>query len=255
MAQLPLSFDSHGLVPVIVQDHLTGEVRMLAFATPAAIQSTRETGRATFWSRSRNELWEKGQTSGNVLHVRRVLVDCDADCVIYSSEPHGHSCHTGAPSCFFQTLDGEAGAERLEDHAAAKAQGKAGEETAGEKADSAGNADQVGAPTPPQTLLATLESVLEARKRSTGKASYTKSLYDGGAPKIGAKLREEAGEAAQAIESESDERVVSVAADVLYHLLVGLRWRSIPLRRVFAELARRVGTSGHEEKASRRPAP
>ena len=225
MAQLPLTFDSRGLVPVIVQDHLTGEVRMFAFATPEAIRSTRETGRATFWSRSRGELWEKGRTSGNEIRVLGMLVDCDADCVIYSSEPHGNSCHTGAPSCFFQSLEGEAG-------------------------------DTLEAQTePPQTLLATLEAVLEARKASTGKASYTKSLYDAGAPKIGAKLREEAGEAAQALEAESDERVVSEAADVLYHLMVGLRWRSIPLRRVFVELARRLGTSGHEEKASRPPAP
>jgi phosphoribosyl-AMP cyclohydrolase / phosphoribosyl-ATP pyrophosphohydrolase len=225
MAQLPLTFDSSGLLPVIVQDHLTGEVRMFAFATAEAIRSTRETGRATFFSRSRRELWEKGLTSGNTIRVLRVLVDCDADCVIYSSEPHGNSCHTGAPSCFFQALEGEAG-EKLE---------QAAEQ--------------------PQTLLATLESVLEARKQSTGKASYTKSLYEAGAPRIGAKLREEAGEAAQALESESDERVVSEAADVLYHLMVGLRWRAIPLRRVFAELARRLGTSGHEEKASRRPVP
>ena len=225
MAQLPLTFDSRGLVPVIVQDHLTGEVRMFAFATPEAIQRTRETGRATFWSRSRNELWEKGRTSGNEIRVLRVLVDCDADCVIYSSEPHGNSCHTGAPSCFLQTLEGDAGSETLEQAAA------------------------------PQVLLDALESVLEARKSSTGKASYTKSLYDAGAPKIGAKLREEAGEAAQAIESETDERVVSEAADVLYHLMVGLRWRSIPLRRVLEQLARRMGTSGHEEKASRRPGP
>jgi phosphoribosyl-ATP pyrophosphohydrolase/phosphoribosyl-AMP cyclohydrolase len=225
MAQLPLTFDSHGLVPVIVQDHLTGEVRMFAFATPEAIQRTRETGRATFWSRSRSELWEKGLTSGNEIRVLRVLVDCDADCVIYSSEPHGNSCHTGAPSCFFQTLEGDAGSETL------------------------------GQAAPPQVLLGALESVLEARKSSTGKASYTKSLYDAGAPKIGAKLREEAGEAAEALESETDERVVSEAADVLYHLMVGLRWRGIPLRRVLEQLAGRMGTSGHEERASRRPAP
>jgi phosphoribosyl-AMP cyclohydrolase / phosphoribosyl-ATP pyrophosphohydrolase len=225
MAQLPLTFDTHGLVPVIVQDHLTGEVRMFAFATPEAVRRTRETGRATFWSRSRGELWEKGRTSGNEIRVLRVLVDCDADCVIYSSEPHGNSCHTGAPSCFFQTLEGEAGSEALSQAPA------------------------------PQTLLAALESVLEARKSSTEKASYTKSLYDAGAPKIGAKLREEAGEAALALEAENDERVVSEAADVLYHLLVGLRWRAIPLRHVLAELARRAGTSGHEEKASRRPGP
>jgi len=226
MAQLPLTFDLRGLVPVIVQDHLTGEVRMFAFATPAAIESTRETGLATFWSRSRGEIWEKGRTSGNEIRVLRVLVDCDADCVIYSSEPHGNSCHTGAPSCFFQSLEGEAGSETLE---------QAAEQ--------------------PQTLLATLEATLEARKSSAGKASYTKSLYEAGAPRIGAKLREEAGEAAQALEAESDDRVVSEAADVLYHLMVGLRWRGIPLRRVFGELARRLGTSGHEEKASRRLVP
>jgi phosphoribosyl-ATP pyrophosphohydrolase/phosphoribosyl-AMP cyclohydrolase len=221
---LPLTFDALGLIPVIVQDHLTGEVRMFAFATPAAIENTRETGRATFWSRSRGELWEKGRTSGNEIRVVRVLVDCDADCVIYSSEPHGPSCHTGAPSCFFQTLEGET----LEDHQATGA---------------------------PQTLLATLEATLDARKKSTGAASYTKSLYEAGAPRIGAKLREEAGELAQALESESDERAVSEAADVIYHLMVGLRWRGIPLRAVLGELARRIGKSGHEEKASRRPVP
>jgi phosphoribosyl-ATP pyrophosphohydrolase/phosphoribosyl-AMP cyclohydrolase len=218
MAEAPIIFDERGLVPVVVQDHLTGEIRMLAYATREAVRKTLETGRATFWSRSRGELWEKGRTSGNEVHVTRVLVDCDSDCLIYSGEPHGNTCHTGAPSCFFQTLDGE------------------GLRQASEQ---------------PQTLLSTLEAVLESRKASTGAASYTKSLYDAGAPAIGAKIREEAGELARAVESESDERVVSEAADTLYHLLVGLRWRGIPLRRVLAELAKRLGTSGHHEKAAR----
>jgi phosphoribosyl-ATP pyrophosphohydrolase/phosphoribosyl-AMP cyclohydrolase len=221
--ELPLTFDSRGLIPVIVQDHLTGEVRMFAFATAEAIRKTRATGRATFYSRTRQALWEKGETSGNTVHVHRVLVDCDADCVIYASDPHGPSCHTGKVDCFFQALEGEAGHEVLAEHAE------------------------------PQTLLASLEATLEARKHSTGASSYTKSLYEAGAPKIGAKLREEAGELANALESESDERVASEAADVLYHLLVGLRWRSVPLRNVLAELARRIGKSGHEEKASRKP--
>ena len=224
MPTFPLTFDSRGLVPVIVQDHLTGEVRMFAFATAEAIESTIATGKAAFWSRSRGALWEKGLTSGNEILVSRVLVDCDADCVIYSSDPHGPSCHTGAPSCFFQVLEGDGGQTLAK------------------------------APEPSQTLLARLEALLEARKASTEKASYTKSLYEAGAPKIGAKVREEAAEFAQAVEGETDDRVVSEAADVLYHLVVGLRWRDIPLRRVFAELARRLGTSGHEEKASRGPA-
>ncbi len=218
MSRLPLNFDERGLVPVIVQDRLTGEIRMFAFATNEAVRMTLETGRATFWSRSRGELWQKGRTSGNEVKVERVLVDCDSDCLVYSGEPHGNSCHTGAQSCFFQTLDGE---------------------------------ELTQASERPQTLLATLESVLEARKSSTAAASYTKSLYDKGATAIGAKILEEAGELARAIEAETDNRVVSEAADALYHVFVGLRSRAIPLRRVLAELARRLASSGHEEKASR----
>jgi len=218
MSQLPLTFDARGLSPVVVQDHLTGEIRMVAFATSEAVRNTMRTGRATFWSRSRGELWEKGRMSGNDIRVLRVLVDCDADCVVYSSEPHGNSCHTGAESCFFQALDG----------------------------DTLGQSNQQ-----PQTLFAVLESVLEARKTSTGTASYTKTLYDGGATAIGAKVREEADEFGRALATETDERVVSEAADVVYHMLVGLRSRAIPWRRVLAELGRRLGTSGHSEKAGR----
>jgi phosphoribosyl-ATP pyrophosphohydrolase/phosphoribosyl-AMP cyclohydrolase len=218
MSQLPLTFDAKGLVPVVVQDHLTGEIRMVAFATNEAVRSTIRTGRATFWSRSRGELWEKGRMSGNDIRVLRVLVDCDADCVVYSSEPSGNSCHTGAESCFFQALEGDT----LEQ-----------------------------ANKQPQTLFALLESVLESRKTSTGAASYTKTLYEGGAAAIGAKVREEAEEFGRALETETDERVVSEAADVVYHMLVGLRSRTIPFRRVLAELGRRFGTSGHDEKRAR----
>lgn len=192
---------------------------MLAFASGQAVQKTVDTGRATFWSRSRGELWEKGRTSGNEVRVSRVLVDCDADALIYSGEPHGSTCHTGAPSCFFQTL-----------------------EPGGKLAAGAGQ---------PQTLLGTLEAVIESRKSSTPDTSYTKSLYEKGAAAIGAKIREEAAELATAIDKEDDARVVSEAADAIYHLLVGLRLRAIPLRSVLAELARRLGTSGHEEKAQR----
>ena len=220
MSRLPLKFDEHGLVAALVQDHLTGEVRMVGYASEEAIEKTLATGRATFWSRSRGELWEKGEASGNTVTVHRVLVDCDADCVVYVGEAAGPTCHTGARSCFFRVLeDGEL-----------QARGE-----------------------PPQTLLGTLEALLESRKRATGTASYTKSLYDRGAPAIGEKIREEAGELAQAIAAESDERVIAEAADALYHVMVGLQWRAIPIRRVLGELARRLGTSGHEEKAQRGP--
>jgi phosphoribosyl-ATP pyrophosphohydrolase/phosphoribosyl-AMP cyclohydrolase len=218
MTSLPLAFDAHGLIPVVVQDDLTGEVRMVAYANLEAVERTRSTGQATFWSRSRRELWQKGLTSGNEIHVRRILVDCDADCLIYSGEPVGNSCHTGTQSCFFHVLDGTSLTST--------------------------------SPTS-QSALSRLESVLEERKKSSSAASYAKSLYDKGAQAIGAKITEEAGELARSLAYESDERVVSEAADLLFHAMVGLRSRGIALRDVFAELAKREGVSGHAEKASR----
>lgn len=206
---------------MIVQDHLTGEIRMFAHATIEALRATIESGRATFWSRSRNELWEKGQTSGNTLKVQRVLVDCDDDCLVYSVEPTGATCHTGAASCFFQTMD------------------------------ATGATHPRGAL--PQTMIARLEAEMEARRGSNASKSYTKSLLDAGAEKIGAKVREEADEFARAVAGEADDRVTSEAADVVYHLLVGLKSRNLEWRDVLAVLEARAATklSGHEEKAAR----
>ena len=218
MPQLPLKFDAQGLVPAIVQDHLTGQIRMFAYATEAAVRRTLETGRATFWSRSRGELWQRGRISGHETQVVRVLADCNGHAIIYSSDPHSPSCNSGAPSCFFQVLEGERLTQATEQ---------------------------------PQTVFAALEAILETRKKSTGGESYTRGLYESGPAGIGAKIRAEAGELAQAIEGGSEERVVAEAADMLYHLLVGLRSRSIALRRVLVEVARRVGRSAHPDRESR----
>ncbi len=220
---LPLVFDADGLIPVIAQDHLTGEVRMFAFASAEAVLATLATKRATFFSRSRSEIWEKGKTSGHTLAVKRVYVDCDADALIYAVEPNGPTCHTNAESCFFQVVDQESG-----------------------QASAALEGNVEGA-----ALMSRLEARLEARRTSTSDKSYTKSLYEGGPAKLGAKLREEADELARALEGESDDRVASEAADVVYHLLVGLRARGIAWRKVLAKLEERLGTSGHAEKASR----
>jgi phosphoribosyl-ATP pyrophosphohydrolase/phosphoribosyl-AMP cyclohydrolase len=190
---------------------------MVAHATVEAVQKTLETGRATFWSRSRGELWEKGGTSGNILRVRRVLVDCDADCIIYSADPHGPSCHTGATSCFFQSVENHDLDQRSEQ---------------------------------PQTVIARLEAVLDARRTATSADSYTKRLYDGGPPAVGAKLREEADELARAVAGESEARVASEAADVLYHLLVALRMRGVPFREVLAVLEDRGQRGGARQVAS-----
>jgi phosphoribosyl-ATP pyrophosphohydrolase/phosphoribosyl-AMP cyclohydrolase len=222
MVNVAVNFGPDGLIPVVVQDHLTGEIRMFAHATIEAVRATLDSGRATFWSRSRNELWEKGQTSGNSLEIRGVIVDCDEDCLIYSAEPLGATCHTGAPSCFFQTLEHAGGAYRPHQHGAT-----------------------------PQTILARLEAQIDARRESTAAKSYTKALLDGGAGPIGAKLREEADELARAIATESEERVASEAADVVYHLMVALRSRDVSWRDVLSVLESRTGVSGHDEKLAR----
>ncbi len=213
-----LKFDDQGLVAVIAQDAETGEVRMMAYANELAIRRTLETGVAHFYSRSRRELWMKGESSGNTLEVRSIWVDCDGDTLIYMVDPAGPSCHTGADTCFFRRLRAE------------------GDPIEGESA----------APT-----LLRLERTLQARKASNAGTSYTKSLLDAGPTKIDAKLREEAGELGQALIEEPVERVASEAGDLVYHLLVGLVLRDVSLRALCAELSRRFGQSGHDEKKSR----
>ena len=216
---MELAFGESGLLPAVVQDRLTGQVRMVGYMSRESLAATLRTGRATFFSRSRNELWEKGQSSGNTLRVVALHADCDADTILVLVDPTGPTCHTGAPSCFFRRIGGD-----------------------GALTDEARDAT---------TFLGELERVIDARKQSVGSKSYTRHLLDGGAERIGGKIREEADELARALESESDERVASEAADVLYHAMVGLASRGVSLRDVLAQLAARAGTSGHEEKARR----
>jgi phosphoribosyl-ATP pyrophosphohydrolase/phosphoribosyl-AMP cyclohydrolase len=215
-----LKFDEQGLITAVAQDRATGEVRMVAWMNAEAVERTLATGLATFYSRSRQKLWVKGETSGHRLAVSSVFADCDGDTLLLLVTPEGPSCHTGRPSCFFQPLAAE------------------GSEGATER----------------QALpyLFELEAVIRERTASDAKKSYTRSLLDAGAPGINKKLREETGELAQALESESGERVASEAADVLYHVLVGLRHRQVPLEAVVSALLARSHQSGHAEKAARK---
>jgi phosphoribosyl-ATP pyrophosphohydrolase/phosphoribosyl-AMP cyclohydrolase len=215
-----LKWDRDGLVSVIVQDALSGEIRMLAHANAAAIRTTLETGFAHFYSRSRQQLWRKGETSGHTLRVREVWADCDGDALVYLALPDGPTCHTERETCFFQRAEGTGGFRTDERHHA-------------------------------QSALPHLWQELTARRSATEGTSYTKTLLDAGEIKIGAKLEEEAGELARALTTESDARVAAEAADLMYHMLVGLLSRGLSLRDVEAELARRFGTSGLTEKAGR----
>ena len=110
-----LAFDDHDLLPAVAQDAETGEVLMLAYVSREAVERTRETGRAHYYSRSREELWEKGATSGNVQAVEEIRVDCDGDALLYLVEQTGGACHTGYESCFYRTIDGDVVGERVFD--------------------------------------------------------------------------------------------------------------------------------------------
>ena len=216
-----LKFNDQGLLAVIAQDAESGAVRMMAYANEAAIRRTLETGAAHFYSRSRKQLWKKGETSGNTLAVRDVWVDCDGDTLIYMVDPEGPSCHTGAETCFFRRLE--------RDGSLVDADGEVAEPT-----------------------LLRLERTLQARKAANASKSYTKTLLDAGPAKIEAKVREEAAELGQALIDESDARVASEAGDLTYHMLVGLVLRDVSLRQLLTELSKRFGRSGHDEKSSRR---
>ncbi len=216
-----LTFDAAGLVTVVVQDHLTGEVRMLGHANQEALAATLRTRKAHFFSRSRQALWMKGESSGHVLEVAEVWADCDADAVLYLVEPRGPTCHTGTRSCFFRRLD----------------------------AVDQSNLDgppAIGAP-----LMLKLWDQLVERTHASEKTSYTRTLLEKGYPAISEKLREEAQELCTAIESEADDRVTSEAADLSYHMLVGLLSRQQTWRHVLDVLSGRLGIGGLEEKRRR----
>ena len=110
-----LDFGDDGLIPAVAQDAETGEILMLAYATREALERTRETGRAHYYSRSREELWDKGASSGHVQHIEDILVDCDGDAIIYQIDQEGGACHTGYDSCFYRTIDGDVVGEKVFD--------------------------------------------------------------------------------------------------------------------------------------------
>jgi phosphoribosyl-ATP pyrophosphohydrolase/phosphoribosyl-AMP cyclohydrolase len=196
-------FDENQLLPCVVQDWHTGEVLTLAYMNEEALRRTRETGEVHFYSRSRREIWHKGESSGNLQRVRQIRYDCDGDALVALVEPAGPACHTGERSCFYRDIEG----------------------TADPTAD-APPADGEPVPAPYEALPALQRTLLD-RERRRPAGSYTVELLDD-PPRIGNKLREEAEEAARAAASESRERVAEEAADLLYHLNVLLLARGVP---------------------------
>lgn len=199
-----VKFDEKGLVPAIIQDSRTREVLMVAYMNREALEKTVAGPDVWFYSRSRGELWHKGETSGNYLKVSSVRVDCDGDTLLVLADPTGPACHTGNRTCFFaEPLVGES-------EAAATA-----------------------------NVLDELHRVIEQRKQERPEGSYTTKLFAEGPPRIAQKVVEEAGEVVIAAVSEDGGNTAEEVADLLYHTLVLLSATDVDPREVWTELAKR----------------
>ncbi len=193
-----LRYDDNGFVTAVVQDADTAVVRMVGMMNEEAVRRTIATGLVTFWSRSRQVLWTKGETSGNTLTVVAMQVDCDADVILVSARAAGPTCHNGTDTCF-------------------------------------GNLGSAG-------ILAALDAMIEQRRTADATASYTASLLQSPLRRVAQKIGEEGVETALALTAQSDADVVSEAADLVFHLLVGLHARGLSWRQVQNELIRRHNT-------------
>lgn len=203
-----LKFDDNGLIPAVVQDAKTYEVLTLAYMNKESITKTIETGETWFYSRSRQELWHKGATSGNKQKVENIKFDCDKDALVVLVNPQGPACHEGTVSCFGNSLYGEQ--------------------------------SQVL----PFTILQKLEEVIADREENRPEGAYTTYLFEKGVDKILKKVGEEAAEVIIAAKNRDKEELNWEAADLLYHLLVLLREQKLPLADVLGVLAKRHEEKG-----------
>lgn len=222
-----LKFDAHGLIPAITRDVDTGEVLMMAYMNAEAVDLTVSTGQVHYYSRSRRKLWMKGESSGHVQRVRDIRFDCDADCLLIGVEQEGAACHTGHKSCFYRSFDA------------------AGVQTEGEKLVDA--AALYGR----KDILDAVYHLIQERRQNPTEKSYVASLCAKGLDKILSKIGEEATETAVAGKGGNPDEVVYEAADLVFHVLILLAHYDLPPERVYAELRRRFGLSGIEEKQGR----
>jgi phosphoribosyl-AMP cyclohydrolase / phosphoribosyl-ATP pyrophosphohydrolase len=202
-----LTYDANGLLTVVVQHHTSGRVLMVGHANREAVARTLESGLAWFFSRSRQRLWQKGETSGNVLEVTGLRVDCDGDALIYLCRPTGPTCHTGAPSCFFQGLD---------------------EVPAGE--------------TDGEAAGVLFDTIRDRQEHGDPQASYVARLLARGVDRIGKKIGEEATEVVIAAKNADRDELLHEVADLWFHTYVLLAQQGLTPAEVWSELrARRSG--------------
>ena len=197
-----IEYDDRGLVPAIVQDYLDGTVLMMAWMNRESLQKTLETGETWFWSRSRQEFWHKGATSGHLQIVKAIRYDCDSDALLISVEQKGDvACHTGERSCFHQ-VDG-------------------------------------GVTPPPADTLSQVFEVICDRRDRPQEGSYTRKLFEGGDNKILKKIGEEAAEVVMACKDDDADGIAGEAADLMFHTLVAIAHHNVDLRSVYRKLQER----------------
>jgi len=206
--------DEHGLLPAVVQDWLDGSILMVGYMNQEAIAKTLAVKTVHFWSRSRQQLWEKGETSGHKLHVKELFIDCDRDTIVVKAQAAGPTCHTGERTCFYSKLDEQG---RITDSVTSDAAG------------------------------GILESVLRTivdRRTHPQAGSYTTKLFEGGQDRILKKVAEEAGEVLLASKGGKKDEIVYEVADLLFHTLMVLGYHDVALQDIYQELGRRFGKSG-----------
>lgn len=203
-----IQFDEKGLIPAVVQDHQTRKLLMVAYMNRESLTKTLESREAWFYSRSRENLWHKGETSGNFLIVKSIKLDCDGDTLLLEVDPKGPACHTGQDSCFNTDLS------------------------------DLDNCNFIGADTD-RNVFTDLFSIIEDRKLNPKNGSYTNKLFDEGVSRIAQKVVEEAGETAIAGVTGQKEGLASEISDLIYHVFVLISANDMSLEQVFAELSER----------------
>ena len=211
-----------GLIPVVTQEATTGDVLMLAYMDKEAVELTMDTNIAHYFSRSKQRIWKKGESSGHIQEVEDILLDCDNDTILLKVKQTGVACHTGRKSCFFTSM-------------------KTNEEVTKVEIDT----------TAAYGVIDTLYHVIQEKKNDDPKSSYTAKLLQGKENSMLKKIVEEAGEFTFAIKDNDQEEIVYEAADIIYHMLVAMASKNVSPDRVKQEIARRFGMSGIEEKNSR----
>lgn len=212
-----LNFNGQGLLPAVIQDWHDGTVLMLGYMNEEAVAKTVATRSVHFWSRSRNKLWEKGETSGHKLHVKELFVDCDLDTILVKAQPVGPTCHTGERACFFSKLSEQG--HVVHQH----------------------SQDAHGG------ILESVLRTIKARRSNPQAGSYTSKLFEGGHDKILKKVAEEAGEVLLASKDGKKEEIVYEVADLFFHTLMVLGYHDLSLLDIYEELGRRFGKSGLRE--------